>query len=249
MGRHTFSRFALGTALVLGTMAYATPSFALSYHTTTLDIANTQTLRADIEDMVERRIQRLLERLASIREDLNINASTTTVRLRATVNTADGQSSSSATTEILLTPTSASSSSSSAQRESVPRESDAQAVFRLVNEERAKRDLPPYVYNNILEQSAEDYAEHMRRTDCFSHTDCGTTLRQRMHDSGYYQGGGKSYSYGENIARGQESAAEVMRDWMNSPSHRDAILSTKYLEIGIGRSGEYWVQHFGAIRE
>lgn len=124
----------------------------------------------------------------------------------------------------------------------------AQEVFRLVNAERAKAGLPAYTYNNTLEQSAEDYSEHMRSTNCFSHTACGSTLKERMHASGYYKNNGRSYSYGENIARGQDSAAEVMEDWMNSPSHKGAILSTKFKEIGIGRSGNYWTQHFGAVR-
>jgi uncharacterized protein YkwD len=82
----------------------------------------------------------------------------------------------------------------------------------------------------------------------FSHTECGSTLKERMHDSGYYKDNGRSYYYGENIARGQDSAKEVMEDWMNSPSHRAAILSETFNEIGIGISGTYWVQHFGAIR-
>jgi|GEM_PF-6342353 len=121
-------------------------------------------------------------------------------------------------------------------------------VVRLVNAERKSRGLSAYNYNSILEKSGQDYAVHMADTNCFSHTECGSTLKQRMHASGYYQGGRRSYSYGENIARGQKTAAIVMKDWMNSTSHRNAILSTKYLDIGIGKSGTYWVQHFGAIR-
>lgn len=124
----------------------------------------------------------------------------------------------------------------------------ADQVFDLVNAERARQGLPAYAYNNILENSAEDYSAHMNDTNCFSHTACGSTLKERMHASGYYKRNGRSYSYGENIARGQDSAAEVMEDWMNSSSHRAAILSTKFKEIGIGRSGNYWTQHFGAVR-
>lgn len=119
-------------------------------------------------------------------------------------------------------------------------------IFKLVNAERAKKGLPAYKYNKTLEKSAQKYSEHMRADNCFSHT-CGSTLKERMHESGYYQPG-KSSSYGENIARGQTTAAQVMRDWMNSPSHRDAILSSRYLEIGIGQSGTFWAQHFGAVR-
>lgn len=121
-------------------------------------------------------------------------------------------------------------------------------VFRIVNEMRQKEGLAPFTYNRTLEKSAQDYAEHMEAARCFSHTECGSILKERMHASGYYAGGNKSYAYGENIARGQDSPQEVMEDWMNSPSHKEAILSTKYLEIGVGKSGEFWVQHFGAVR-
>jgi len=121
-------------------------------------------------------------------------------------------------------------------------------VFKLVNEVRAAEGLPAYTYNNTLEESAMEYAVHMRIDTCFSHSECGSTLKERMHASGYYKDNGRSYSYGENIARGQDSAADVMEDWMNSPPHKGAILSTKFKEIGIGRSGDYWVQHFGAVR-
>lgn len=128
-------------------------------------------------------------------------------------------------------------------------------VFDLVNAERKKKGLSPYTYNSILENSAEDYAVHMEDDTCFSHTACGSTLKERMHESGYYQPKSQrsckcslSYSYGENIARGQTTAEKVMRDWMNSPSHKAAILSKKFKEIGIGKSGNYWVQHFGAVK-
>lgn len=121
-------------------------------------------------------------------------------------------------------------------------------VFTLVNEERLKHGMAPYTYNVTLARSATEYAAHMETVDCFSHDECGSILKERMHASGYYAGGSKSYSYGENIARGQDTAQEVMADWMNSRSHKAAILSSKYLEIGIGKSGDYWVQHFGAVR-
>lgn len=121
-------------------------------------------------------------------------------------------------------------------------------VFDLVNAERAKVGLSPYMYNRILENSAALYAQEMEKQDCFSHNECGSTLKERMHASGYYQADGKRYAYSENIAKGQDSPEEVMEDWMGSLAHKEAILSTTYLEMGIGKSGEFWVQHFGAVR-
>ena len=50
--------------------------------------------------------------------------------------------------------------------------------------------------------------------------------------------------YGENIARGQSSASEVMKDWMKSEGHRYNILWDQYHSIGVAHSGGYWVQVF-----
>ena len=39
---------------------------------------------------------------------------------------------------------------------------------------------------------------------------------------------------GENIAYGQQSPAEVMNYWMNSPGHRKNILSSDFTHLGFG---------------
>lgn len=125
---------------------------------------------------------------------------------------------------------------------------DRQKVFELVNQARAQAGLPAYTYNNILQNSAQQYAQDMNSQGFFAHVSpSGQTLNDRMHASGYYQPDGRNYYYGENIAVGQTTPEQVMHDWMNSPEHKAAILSKTYKEIGIGRSGNYWVQHFGAI--
>jgi uncharacterized protein YkwD len=56
---------------------------------------------------------------------------------------------------------------------------------------------------------------------------------------------------GENIAKGQESASEVMQAWMESDGHRDNILNCASHAMGLGvtRDGDgvlVWVQMFGA---
>ncbi len=54
-----------------------------------------------------------------------------------------------------------------------------------------------------------------------------------------------TYLYaGENIAKGQRSAEEVVKDWMNSPGHRANILNPKYTLIGVGYYNGFWVQEF-----
>lgn len=55
-------------------------------------------------------------------------------------------------------------------------------------------------------------------------------------------------SSGENIAKGQKTAKEVVEDWMNSPAHRANILRPEFTRICIGIYGygedKYWVQEF-----
>ncbi len=137
------------------------------------------------------------------------------------------------------------------------------AVISLVNQERAKENLPPMRYNSFLEKSAQAHADDMKARNYFEHnTPEGTTAEDRIDRDGYLQPFkdclcSKSYIVGENIAKGQSSAAEVVETWMNSPDHRANIMNPDFNEIGIGITavdpsdtgfiGFYWVQNFGAI--
>ena len=53
---------------------------------------------------------------------------------------------------------------------------------------------------------------------------------------------------GENLARGQFTAQEVVGDWMASPGHRRNILEPEFTEMGIAIFNEYWVQTFGKFK-
>jgi uncharacterized protein YkwD len=76
----------------------------------------------------------------------------------------------------------------------------------------------------------------------FSHTSLdGRTFDERIRDAGYTR------PAAENIAKGQRSADDVMRAWMNSKGHRANILNCSYAAIGVGLDtrGWYWTQDFG----
>lgn len=128
-------------------------------------------------------------------------------------------------------------------------------VLMLVNAARAKIGLPGLQRNATLERSAQAYADQMHRENFFGHTDPkGKTLQDRIDVVGYYSRDVssdcqciKGYALGENLARGQRSADEVVRSWMESPSHRDAILSKDFTDLGVGMQSGLWVQHFGGL--
>jgi len=120
-------------------------------------------------------------------------------------------------------------------------------VLHLVNLERGVEGLPPLVLDPVLEGVAEDFACRMIDEGFFAHRDPGTGegVSERAAAAEY-----PYLSIGENLAAGQVSAAEVMRVWMESPSHRANILDPSWEEIGIavrfgGEYSVYWVQEFG----
>ncbi|MDA1208953.1 MAG: CAP domain-containing protein [bacterium] len=76
------------------------------------------------------------------------------------------------------------------------------------------------------------------------------TPLDRMQDTGYPPIANRTYTalIAENIAKGQNSPWTVVSAWMDSPAHRTNILSSDLKEIGIGISGDIWVQNFGGVR-
>jgi uncharacterized protein YkwD len=133
-------------------------------------------------------------------------------------------------------------------------------VIQLTNARRQREGLAAYASNGLLTASAQGHAEDMAKQLYFNHIALDDdTPQDRMEAAGYpdFDATGCRCSYtiyfGENIAMGQVTAEEVVQDWMDSPPHRDAILSLNYTEMGIGiaRANNgvlYWVQNFGAVR-
>ncbi|MEV6400057.1 sigma-70 family RNA polymerase sigma factor [Streptomyces sp. NPDC051907] len=122
----------------------------------------------------------------------------------------------------------------------------AQEVTQLVNAERAKQGCGPVSGNSQLDTAAQRHSADMAARDYFDHTSPdGTDPGDRIKAAGYQWS-----TYGENIARGQQSPASVMEGWMNSPGHRANILNCDFKEIGVGKhdasGGPWWTQVFGA---
>lgn len=115
-------------------------------------------------------------------------------------------------------------------------------VVNLVNKERAKEGLAPLAIDWELARVAKHKSQDMHDKNYFSHTSPTYGSPFDMMKSF-----GISYkAAGENIAKGQTSAAQVMEGWMNSPGHRANIMDAKYTHIGVGyvKEGNYWTQMF-----
>lgn len=112
-------------------------------------------------------------------------------------------------------------------------------ILKLVNEARAENGLSPMKLDSTLTDAANKRAQEI--TSVFSHNrpdgkSCFTVFGEF---------GISSYrTAGENIAAGYGSAEDVFNGWMNSSGHRANILNPDYTTLGVGNSGDYWVQLF-----
>ena len=123
----------------------------------------------------------------------------------------------------------------------------------LLNEHRANHGAPPVRADRFLNDGAYDYAGLMGRRNHFDHTGPdGSSPWDRMCAGGYDPACGPSTAVGENIAAGQQTAAEVFTAWRNSPGHNRNMLNPAFRVVGIGRHEVpgsrfrvYWVNVFG----
>ncbi|MEU8589437.1 sigma-70 family RNA polymerase sigma factor [Streptomyces sp. NPDC048664] len=119
-------------------------------------------------------------------------------------------------------------------------------IIALVNKERATAGCGPVTANSQLRDAAQKHSDDMAARNFFEHTNPdGADPGDRITAAGY-----RWSTYGENIARGQQTPASVMDSWMHSPGHRANILNCSFKELGVGvhngGGGPWWTQDFGA---
>ncbi|MDE5932667.1 MAG: CAP domain-containing protein [Lachnospiraceae bacterium] len=115
---------------------------------------------------------------------------------------------------------------------------EAGEVFTQVNQARAEIGLPELVWSDELAAAAEVRAQEIHQA--FSHT---------RPDGSPWWTANSELIYGENIAKGYQSADSVVTAWMESSDHKDNILYSGFQTIGVAVysvDGKwYWAQEFG----
>jgi hypothetical protein len=103
-----------------------------------------------------------------------------------------------------------------------------QQLLILTNQQRQNNNLGALTDNSELDQAAANKATDMFAKDYWAHdAPDGTTPWSFIKGAGY------NYVYaGENLARGFNSASDVINAWMNSPEHRQNVLSPNYQNVG-----------------
>jgi len=123
-----------------------------------------------------------------------------------------------------------------------------QQMFTLHNVERANAGLGQLRLDPVLEAIARQRAQDMAAKNYFSHTSpTGETAFSIMASYGY------TYSIaGENIARNNypddQSVQTAMTGFMNSPSHRQNILDSRFVYVGVGMAfGPDGMKYFAVV--
>ena len=102
-------------------------------------------------------------------------------------------------------------------------------VLRLMNDYRASEGLAPLQSDERLDLAAADRMHQMEEESFWSHQSPRGESPFRWLDR-------RDYRYraaGENLASGFETARLLVQSWMESPGHRDNILSSAYEDCGI----------------
>ncbi len=123
-------------------------------------------------------------------------------------------------------------------------------IVRLTNERRAQTGAPAVKLDTQLSAAAAQKAADMFAKNYWAHVSpSGTQPWFFITSAGY------SYRFaGENLARDFSDPASVVAAWMNSPTHKDNLLNSRYQDIGVavvdgtldGRETTLVVQMFGA---
>lgn len=113
-------------------------------------------------------------------------------------------------------------------------------VVELTNKERAAKGLKPLVMDSTLIELAMLRAIEIKANKNMQHIRPNGEKGYDIIEDAW----GFVWVSGENIARGQSSAEEVMGQWMNSQGHRANILYPDFNRMGAGVCDGHWVQLF-----
>ncbi len=103
-------------------------------------------------------------------------------------------------------------------------------TVELINRERSVRGLAPLQLDRRLADAAQWHSMAQAEVGAIFHTGPGSsTAASRIADESY-----STAVWGENVAGGFLTPAQVVRGWMRSPSHCRNILHPGVTDIGIG---------------
>ncbi len=122
----------------------------------------------------------------------------------------------------------------------------ASRAHAAINGLRAQYGLRALGANRALQDASAAHLDDLLSVRRLSHIGSdGTTFDRRVKRAGY-----RGHPSAENLAWNQPDAATVVRNWMASPSHRDAMLMRGVTALGVAyrcspRFGHMWAMVVG----
>lgn len=119
--------------------------------------------------------------------------------------------------------------------EPVPTDVEADIIDRT-NAFRAEQGLGSLSESAVLTQEARDFAGYLARTGGLSHEADGRSPADRARAAGYdYCELAENLAFEDGVSFfHSDPAADLMRGWEASPSHRRNLLDPAYVDIGVG---------------
>jgi len=127
-------------------------------------------------------------------------------------------------------------------------------VATLINQHRASIGVPALKHSTgALTYSAEWKSMHMAKYQYMTHDDPAPpvmrSIADRIFDAGYgdYEG---EYAWGENIAYGFLTPADVMAAWLSDVGHKANVEQSFWVAVGVGVAQAangliFWATDFG----
>ena len=120
---------------------------------------------------------------------------------------------------------------------------DALEILELINYARSKENLKPLKMYEPLNRTAQWMANDMKENDYFSHYKPGTTIPHGLLKARIV-----CNAPAENLVQTSPPNLHTSRvafnAWMQSPPHRQSIMSSTYTLTGFGIAGNKIVEHF-----
>ena len=141
-----------------------------------------------------------------------------------------------------------------------------QALFTLINQDRAQAGLAPLRWNSTLGNLGESgsyggcgftvagRAQDMIQRNYFSHTICGSqNVFNVMQAYGVaYRSAGENIGWESGLTDPQQAASYLNQMYMNSSEHRANILNPNFTDVGVGSwmtaPGQAWTGGGGSMQ-
>lgn len=121
---------------------------------------------------------------------------------------------------------------------------DALEILELINYARSKENLKPLKMYEPLNRTAQWMANDMKENNYFSHYKPGTSEPHGLLKAMAVCRGAAAENLVQTSPPSLHTSRVAFNAWMQSPPHRQSIMSSTYTLTGFGIAGNKIVEHF-----